>query len=103
MTTYEATEHSADTARLRVARDGGVVRVTWRGEMTGGDQRAFRAIVTDLVDGQGNLNVAIELADMVTVDVRLLDMLVEIEQRVAARGGQLSVSTRTASWRPACR
>jgi hypothetical protein len=52
------------------------------------------------VDGQGNLSIAIELADMSTVDLDLLDVLVDAERRIAARGGVLSVSTKVGAWRP---
>src|SRR5687768_8849539 len=101
VTTHETLPPPQRTDRgLRVARDGGVVRVTWRGDMTAREMGTFGRIVTDLVDGQGNLNIAIELMDMTTVDIDLLDVLVDAEQRLSARGATLSVSTRVGVWRP---
>ena len=88
---------------VRVARDGPGIRVTWRGEMAGDELDEFRNILADLVDGQGNLTVAVELPDIVVVDLRLLEALVEVEQRLAARSGTLSVETRTGVWRPAAK
>ena len=100
MTTHEILPPRHVGSRLRVARDGGVVRVTWQGDMTTPEMSTFSEIVADLVDGQGNLSIAIELTDMSAVDVDLIDVLVDVERRVAARGGALSVSTKVGSWRP---
>ncbi len=100
MTTHEvAGEKLAE--RLRVARDGRWIRVTWRGEMYTVDLDSFRAVLLDLVDGQGNLAVAIDLPDMVAVDLPLLEVLVDIEERPVRRGGKLSVASRIGRWEPA--
>jgi len=85
---------------LRVARDGPVIRVTWTGDLAGDDIERFEAILLDLVDGQGNLTVAVDLSDVAAVDVPLLEVLIEIKDRLAARAGSLSVTTRTGCWKP---
>jgi len=81
-----------------IGRAGRAVRVTCTAR-NGAVQRArLREIVTDLIDGQGNLTIEIDLPAVTMVDLRLLEVLVESEARVAARGGQLSVRTGSGSW-----
>lgn len=89
--------------QVRIARDGTAIRVTWWGCMQQGDLEVFRSILADLVDGQGNRAVMIDLPDLQTAQAPLLEVLLEIEQRLAARSGTLTVTTQasdSASWAP---
>ena len=51
----------------------------------------------------GDLDAFTATRPLVAVDVGLLDVLVDAERRVAARGGKLWVSTKAGCWRPAFR
>lgn len=86
---------------VRVTRDGSAIRVTWRGDIPREELDAFTKILLDLVDGQGNLTVAVDFPDLAVVGLPLLERLLEVERRLATRSGRLSVSTRIGFWAPA--
>jgi hypothetical protein len=88
---------------LTIARDGVAIRLTWRGDLARDEIERLEDILADLVDGQGNLTLAVDFPDVTSVDLPLLEVLIETEQRLAARAGTLSVTTRTGSWEPATR
>jgi hypothetical protein len=58
----------------------------------------LRAVLVDLIDGQGNLTIEVALPGVAVVDLRLLDVLVDAERRLASRDGRLSVTTRDGHW-----
>ncbi len=85
---------------LRIARDGTAIRLTWRGRLSRGDIERLDDILADLVEGQGNLSLTVDLPDVALVDVHLLEVLIGCEQRLATRSGTLAVSTGVGSWAP---
>ncbi len=47
----------------------------------------LRALLLDVVEGQGNLSVGLDLTDMTFIDSAGLSLLLEIHNRAARRGG----------------
>jgi hypothetical protein len=99
LTTLEmAAQRSSDA--LRISRDGAAIRVTWRGALSRADTERLDDVLGDLVDGQGNLSLTVELPDVTVVDLHLLEVLVACERRLEPRSGTLTVTTAVGAWGP---
>jgi len=76
----------------RVGRAPGRVVVGLTGELDASTAPALRRLLDDLVEGQGNLNVAVDLSGLAWVDADGLGALVASAQRLRARGRRLTLT-----------
>ena len=83
---------------VSVGREDARVVVSVRGALDATLRDRLAQVLDDLIEGQGNLLVAVELLDVETVDVDTLDVLVRAADRAWARNAQLTVSTPVAHW-----
>lgn len=77
---------------LAVGRCLGTVLVTLRGELDAFSAPRLAGVLTDLLDGQGNLDIILELGGLRTVDPCALDVLAVTADNNARRGGRLRLS-----------
>jgi anti-sigma B factor antagonist len=75
-----------------VARFGRQVVVTPRGELDVVTAPTLRHHLTDLIEDQGNLEVAVDLAELSFIDSTGLHLLVEASSSLRQRGGHLSLA-----------
>lgn len=87
-----------DGADISVRRVGQAVVIRSNSELNRLAIERLRGILADLIDGQGNLTIEVVLRAVATVDVPLLDVLVDAERGLSARRGRLSVTTRDGHW-----
>ena len=83
---------------VSVGREDARVVVSVRGALDATLRDRLAQVLDDLIEGQGNLLVAVELLDVESVDVDTLDVLVRAADRAWARNAQLTVSTPVAHW-----
>lgn len=76
---------------LSIARSSGTVVVTVRGHLEAEGSRWLGAVLADLIDGQGNLSVVVDLHDADATDPDCLWMLTEAAERARRRGGTMTV------------
>ena len=75
-----------------MARDLGVVVVTARGPLDATSGAVLKDILFDLIEGQGNLRVIVDIHDMAVVDPSSLNVLVEAATLATGRGGRLTLA-----------
>lgn len=88
-------QQSGDEARsvdmsLVVGRALGTVVVTLHGDLGGSGSAYVAAVLDDLIDGQGNLAVCIDLHRVRSIDCATVEALAVAAHQVARHGGQLS-------------
>lgn len=79
---------AAPELRLAIARAMGAVVVTLHGELRRSTTRALSAALRDLVEGQGNLYVIVDMHDARVGDVGGLQVLASARGAVESRGGR---------------
>ena len=79
----------ADGLELEFTRASESVVVTLRGELDAYSAPQLRDRLTDLVDGQGNLSVTLDLAEVSFLDSTAMGALVALLKQISGRGGQL--------------
>ena len=90
MVTAEWTQPATiDQPSIVVARSAGTVVVTVRGELDTESSKHLGSILADLIDGQGNLSVLVDLHDASASDPDCLWMLTEAAERAHRRGGTM--------------
>ncbi len=77
---------------VTISRAFGLVIVTLNGTVDGGLTDFVRYLLVDLIEGQGNLNVLIDLRHVKAVDSSGLDVLIEAGHRMNRQGGTLRIS-----------
>lgn len=92
---HAAGHHRVGTAReigpelsIAVGRTLGTVVVTVEGELTGDGCRLLERLLVDLIEGQGNLAVAIDLA-RATVEPEALVLFIAAARRASRRGSKV--------------
>lgn len=78
----------------RAAQD---VVVSIEGELDAATAPPLRAILSDLIDGQGNLSVVLDLSAMTFVDSIGLGVFAGAAKRLRARGGELVLAAPSSS------
>ncbi len=78
--------------RVDVGRTLGAVVVTVEGELTLETSSALADNLSDLIDGQGNLFVVVDLRSATVADARGLDVLVAARRSLEDRGGRFLLS-----------
>ena len=76
---------------LTVSAAGGTVSVTVHGPFETDRTPLFRQLLIDLVEGETNLDVSIDVSGVSVVDADTVSALVEIAAHVEARGGRLFI------------
>lgn len=86
------------TAAGRPARPGVIIGrfqrtvvVTVHGELDGPTAAHLGLVLADLIDGQGNLSLAVDLHDVTVTDVDRLTVLAEAAERARRRGGAITL------------
>jgi hypothetical protein len=96
------TPEASHTSSLSIERRRGTVVVTVHCELTPDLVTQLRHVVHDLVEGQGNLHVKLELPELEGVNATLLSLLVDTASNLEGRYGSLRVTTPRGAWqRPA--
>lgn len=85
----------APSASLAVGRYMGTVIVTLHGDLRSRASVALAGVLHDLIDGQGNMAVVVDLADVGGIDRSGLDVLASAAARTAERGGALRLGGAT--------
>ena len=74
---------------ITVARSAGTVVVTVHGELNGEKSTHLGGILADLIDGQGNMSVLVDLHGASATDPDCLWMLTEAAERAHRRGATM--------------
>jgi anti-anti-sigma regulatory factor len=77
--------------------DPGVV-VTATGRLDESARERLARVLEDLIDGQGNRAVSVELPDATAIELETLDVLVQAAERAAARRGTFTARTAQGEW-----
>jgi anti-anti-sigma factor len=78
-----------DRPNIAVARSAGTVVVTVRGELDAERSKHLGGILADLIDGQGNMSVLVDLHEASATDPDCLWMLTEAAERAHRRGATM--------------
>jgi anti-anti-sigma regulatory factor len=76
-----------DLPGIAVARSAGTVVVTVRGALDAEKSKHLGGILADLIDGQGNMSILVDLHASYATDPDCLWMLTEAAERAHRRGG----------------
>ena len=74
---------------ITVARSAGTVVVTVRGELDAERSTHLGGILADLIDGQGNMSILVDLHEASATDPDCLWMLTEAAERAHRRGATM--------------
>jgi hypothetical protein len=85
-------------ANVVIGRAGDNVGITCRGRLDPGYLEQLRQILFDLVEDHDHLTVDVQLPDVDTVDLNLVELVVEVGDRLASHAGYLSVTTGDGQW-----
>ena len=80
---------AVDQPSIAVARSSGTVVVTVRGELDAEKAKHLGIILADLIDGQGNLSILVDLHQASATDPDCLWILTEAAERAHRRGGTM--------------
>ncbi len=92
-----AAESTPARASIVVSRNRGTVVVTVSGELDLPRAGDLGAMLADLIDGQGNLSVVVDLHDATASDADCLSVFTDAAERARRRGGMIKVSEPPAS------
>ena len=90
--TVEAEEPQPPPASIVVSRNRGTVVVTVHGELDLPRAGDLGAMLADLIDGQGNLSVVVDLHDATASDADCLWVFTDAAERARRHGGMIKVS-----------
>ena len=96
--TTATTEHPrwplGPTSCFAVGRSGGTVVVTIHGEIGFQDWSRIDAVLRDLIDAQGNLDVVLDLGDVVYLERDAVPLIVHAARLAHSHGGRLRLADR---------
>ena len=78
-----------DRPSIAIARSAGTVVVTVRGELDTAQSKHLGGILADLIDGQGNMSIVVDLHEARATDPDCLWILTEAAERAHRRGGTM--------------
>ena len=81
-------------AGFSVSRSGGTVVVTIRGEVGADDWSLVDAVLWDLIDAQGNLDVVLDLCEVVHLERTAVPLIVDAARQAHRHGGHLRLADR---------
>lgn len=74
---------------VAIGRFGGTIVVTLHGDLDRSRSATLASTLHDLIDGQGNLAVVVDLRDVGRIDVSGVDVLGSAADHIGRRGGEL--------------
>jgi anti-anti-sigma factor len=77
-----------------ISRAGGTVIVTVHGAIDSAAWERINAVLRDLIDAQGNLDVVVDLSDMVRLDEAAVPLIVHAARQAHTHGGRLRLADR---------
>ncbi len=80
-------DRAARSFALDFSRRGRSVTVTVRGDVDVASCTVLRGLLLDVVEGQGNLSVALDLSEMTFIDSAGLSLLLDMHRLAVERGG----------------
>ena len=86
------TPAAAPAFRIVVGRALGTVLVTVHGDLDPPAVAQLESVLVDLIDGQGNMAVAVDLHDARAADASCLSMFTGAAERATGRGGSLTLT-----------
>ena len=87
-----ADESAPAQASIIVSRNRGTVVVTVHGELDLPRAGDLGAMLADLIDGQGNLSVVVDLHDATASDADCLSVFTDAAERARRHGGMIKVT-----------
>ena len=91
----EPTPHAGGrTSSFSVGRTGGTVVVTIHGEIDADDWSRISAILRDLIDAQGNLDVVLDLGEVDSLEEDAVPLIVHAARQAHTHGGRLRLADR---------
>ncbi len=84
----------AATSGFSISRSGGTVVVTIRGEIGAEDWSLVDAVLWDLIDAQGNLDVVLDLCEVVYLERAAVPLIADAARQAHRHGGHLRLADR---------
>ncbi len=82
------------TSHFSIGRTGGTVIVTIHGQVSSGDWAQVAAILLDLIDAQGNLDVVLDLCEVADLQRDAVPLIVSAAHQAHSHGGRLRLADR---------
>lgn len=79
---------------IGIGRSGGTVVITIHGVSSQEDWARIDAVLRDIIDSQGNLDVVLDLGDVSTLRSEAAPLIVDAAQRAHSHGGRLRLADR---------
>lgn len=79
------------SSKLVVGRALGTVVLTLHGEIVGSGSPYLATVLDDLIDGQGNLAVVVDLGDLRRLDRSAVEVLATAARSIGRKGGRLAL------------
>ena len=79
---------------IGIGRSGGTVVITIHGVSSQEDWSRIDAVLRDIIDAQGNLDVVLDLGEVVTLESDAAPLIVYAAQRAHSHGGRLRLADR---------
>ena len=95
--TVEPTDSPVDPPTIAVRRSQGTVVVTVQGQLDAGSSTHLGGILADLIDGQGNMSILVDLHEATATDPDCLWILTEAAERAHRRGARMLVGAAPAA------
>jgi len=79
---------------IGIGRSGGTVVITIHGVSSSEDWKRIDAVLRDIIDAQGNLDVVLDLGEVATLERDAAPLIVYAAQRAHSHGGRLRLADR---------
>jgi anti-anti-sigma regulatory factor len=79
---------------IGIGRSGGTVVITIHGVSSHEDWARIDAVLRDIIDSQGNLDVVLDLGEVVALESDAAPLIVHAAQRAHSHGGRLRLADR---------
>ena len=79
---------------IGIGRTGGTVVITIHGVSSQDDWNRIDAVLRDIIDAQGNLDVVLDLGEVSTLEREVAPLIVQAAQRAHSHGGRLRLADR---------
>lgn len=79
---------------IAIARAGGTVVITIHGVTGSEGWEKIDAVLRDIIDSQGNLDVLLDLGEVATIEREAAPLIVHAAQRAHSHGGRLRLADR---------
>ncbi|HUP69278.1 MAG TPA: STAS domain-containing protein [Acidimicrobiales bacterium] len=83
---------SNEPASVVVSRALGTVVVTVHGDLDRSGSPFLAAVLDDLIEGQGNLMIVIDLRHVARVEISTVEAVAQAARKIAGHGGELALS-----------